>query len=69
MFQIISLEDGRSLPLNERGEVCMKGPLIMKGYAGNAEETRNAIDDQAWFHSGKIQHELHFFHNRILWPS
>ena len=38
----------------KRGEVCIKGPLVMKGYHNKPEATRKAIDKQGYFHTGDI---------------
>ena len=38
----------------ERGEVCLRGPNIMKGYWNRPDATAEAIDSQGWFHSGDI---------------
>ena len=48
-------EDGRTpLGPNERGEVVMRGPNIMRGYWNKPEATAAAIDAEGWFHSGDI---------------
>lgn len=46
--------DNRPLPPQERGEVCIRGPNIMKGYWNRPEATDAAIDSEGWFHSGDI---------------
>lgn len=46
--------DNRVLTAGERGEICLRGPNIMKGYWNRPEATAEAIDTQGWFHSGDI---------------
>ncbi|MDR5898555.1 AMP-binding protein [Halomonas vilamensis] len=46
--------DGNDLPLGESGELCVKGPQVMKGYWQREEETRHSIDADGWFHTGDI---------------
>jgi len=47
-------ESNQPLPANERGEICLCGPNIMKGYWNRPDASAKAIDDQGWFHSGDI---------------
>lgn len=47
-------ETGKILPDGKRGEVCLKGSVIMKGYNNRAEDTKKAIDADGYFHSGDI---------------
>lgn len=42
------------LAVGERGEICLRGPNVMKGYWNRPEATAEAIDAQGWFHSGDI---------------
>jgi long-chain acyl-CoA synthetase len=45
---------GDPLPAGERGEVCIRGPQVMRGYAHRPEATADAIDPDGWFHSGDV---------------
>ncbi|MDQ2701796.1 MAG: long-chain fatty acid--CoA ligase [Pseudomonadota bacterium] len=47
-------EDGNTLPLGEIGELCIKGPQVMKGYWNRPEETAEAIDADGWLHTGDM---------------
>eukprot|EP00941_MAST-03F_sp_MAST-3F-sp1_P006104 g6104.t1 len=45
---------GEVLPDGQRGEVCLKGAMVMKGYHNKPEATRKAIDSEGFFHTGDI---------------
>jgi len=47
-------ENGAKLPQGEVGELCIKGPQVMKGYWQRPEETANAIDADGWLHTGDM---------------
>ncbi|KAA0011361.1 AMP-binding protein [Billgrantia pellis] len=46
--------DGNALPFGEPGELCVKGPQVMKGYWNRAEETVKVLSGDGWFHTGDI---------------
>ena len=52
----ISIQDdnGKHLSFNEPGEICIRGPQVMKGYWNNQEETKNVITEDGWFKTGDI---------------
>ncbi len=48
VVEIRSLDDiNRILPAGERGEICVRGPQVMKGYLNRDQETRDAFIDGA----------------------
>ena len=48
------LGGGDPLPAGERGEVCIRGPQLMRGYAGRPDATAESIDADGWFHTGDV---------------
>jgi long-chain acyl-CoA synthetase len=51
--KIIS-DDGQELPIGEIGELCIKGPQVMKGYWQRQEATDEILDAEGWLRTGDI---------------
>ena len=46
-------DEDRPVPDGERGQICIRGHNVMKGYWGRPEATEEAMRN-GWFHSGDI---------------
>ncbi len=59
-FKIVKPDTFKQLPLDEDGEICISGPLVMMGYLDNDAETAQCIrvhdDGRVWLHTGDIGH-------------
>lgn len=40
--------------LTSEGELCIRGPMVMKGYYNKPGLTKDAIDDEGWLHTGDL---------------
>nr|BAF96580.1 luciferase homologue [Agrypnus binodulus binodulus] len=52
--KIRDVESGKTLKPTQIGEICVKGDMLMKGYAGNEKATKEMIDEDGWLHTGDI---------------
>jgi long-chain acyl-CoA synthetase len=47
-------DDGRAVPVGQPGEICIRGPQVMRGYWNRPEETAKVIDSRGFFATGDI---------------
>ena len=47
-------DDGKDLPLGEPGELCIRGPQVMKGYWNRPDETAKVIMDDGFLRTGDV---------------
>ena len=47
-------ENGNEMGVGERGELCVKGPQVMKGYWGREEATAEVLNTAGWLKTGDI---------------
>jgi len=47
-------DDGQELAIGEIGELCVKGPQVMKGYWQRQEATDEILDAEGWLKTGDI---------------
>ena len=51
---MIDLITGKALEADKEGEICIRGPQVMKGYHNNSKATSETVDSDGWLHSGDI---------------
>jgi long-chain acyl-CoA synthetase len=47
-------DDGRVLPIGAVGEICLRGPQVMRGYWQRPEETEKVMLPEGWLRTGDI---------------
>jgi len=52
--KVVSLDSGRTVDTGEVGEICFRGHHVMRGYYGDPDATKKAIDANGWLHSGDL---------------
>lgn len=53
-YAIVDIATGATLPPGESGEICLRGPIVMKGYLNQPEATARTIDAEGWLHTGDL---------------
>lgn len=52
--KVIDTATGETVARGQVGEICFRGYHVMKGYYGDINATRQAIDEKGWLHSGDL---------------
>ncbi len=52
--KVVDVVSQAELGPNEEGEICVRGPQVMKGYLNRPDATAAMIDADGWLHTGDI---------------
>jgi acyl-CoA synthetase (AMP-forming)/AMP-acid ligase II len=54
--KVVDPATGEALGRNQDGELCFRGPQVMRGYLNRPAETGQMLDPDGWLHSGDVGH-------------
>ena len=55
-LRVVDPAGGEDLPVGSEGEICIKGPQMMRGYYNRPDATAEVLED-GWLHTGDIGYE------------
>lgn len=62
-------ETGKEVPTGETGELCIRGPQVMKGYHNQPKANESAFDDDGFFYTGDLarvdEHRYFYIVDRV----
>ena len=47
-------DDGTQIPIGDLGEICIKGPQVMRGYWEKPDETQKVLSSDGWLKTGDM---------------
>ncbi|MCG8441701.1 MAG: fatty acid--CoA ligase family protein, partial [Caulobacterales bacterium] len=53
-LKILDMDTGRECGVDERGDICIRGPGMLTGYYKDPAKTAEAIDAEGWLHTGDL---------------
>lgn len=52
--KIVDPDTKEALPPGQRGELWLRGPIVMKGYVGDSQATAETLDSDGWLKTGDL---------------
>jgi fatty-acyl-CoA synthase len=53
-LRVVDPDTGDDRPVGEEGELCVRGPVVLRRYLGDPEATAGALSGDGWFRTGDL---------------